>query len=210
VLAWLTIDSAGPVVCRALSIPSGFIPHLLGALGELSDPANWEQQGTLTPDECAEYMSEMWDTIRGCGVVGQVAAFATEVAPSGWLLCDGSEYTSDDYPELNAVIGDIFRVNGDIFTVPDIRGAAIFSEGNTMEFGATGGQRRVALSVAEMPPHDHEHHDWGSVVVNGFLGAAAALVPSESTQVTSSTGSGESHDNMPPNIVLRYYIRALP
>lgn len=65
--AWLTIDAPGELVCRELLIPANFIPHLLGALGELTEADNWEPDGTLTPEECAEYMSIMWASILECG-----------------------------------------------------------------------------------------------------------------------------------------------
>jgi len=64
--AWLTVDSPGEVVCRAISIPEQFIPHVLGALGELCDPTNWEEHGDLTVEECVEYMSVVWESFGEC------------------------------------------------------------------------------------------------------------------------------------------------
>lgn len=64
--AWLTIDEPGEVVCRALSIPLNFLPHVMGALGDLCEASNWEQSGELTPEECAELMAQMWEGIEEC------------------------------------------------------------------------------------------------------------------------------------------------
>ena len=44
--------------------------------------------------------------------------------PSGWLYCNGSEYSKATYPQLYAVIGDTYgnpRVTGN-FKIPDLRG----------------------------------------------------------------------------------------
>ena len=65
-LAWLTVDGPGDAVCRALVVPVNFVPMVMGALGELCDASNWEQHGTMTPEECAEVMSEMWASFEEC------------------------------------------------------------------------------------------------------------------------------------------------
>lgn len=56
--------------------------------------------------------------------VGQILNFATLTPPTGWLLCDGSAYSTTDYAELYAVIGSTFGANATAgtFNVPDMRG----------------------------------------------------------------------------------------
>jgi len=71
------------------------------------------------------------------GLAGEVRMFAGGSAPSGWLLCDGSQYVKADKAELYAVIGDIYNAPGNsvnsgsyanyiasssYFRVPDMRG----------------------------------------------------------------------------------------
>ncbi|EJF76755.1 hypothetical protein ME7_00787 [Bartonella birtlesii LL-WM9] len=55
---------------------------------------------------------------------GFIGTFATEKIPSGWLLCDGREYSRKAYVNLYAAIGSIWGVgNGySTFNVPDLRG----------------------------------------------------------------------------------------
>lgn len=63
---------------------------------------------------------------------GTVTAYAGEVndetrkqlAQSGWLVCDGSAYPVDSYPDLFAAIGSTYGGNSKkgIFNVPDFRG----------------------------------------------------------------------------------------
>lgn len=59
--------------------------------------------------------------------VGGIMPFAGATAPTGYLLCDGSERKISDYPLLFAVIGYTYGAQGTLvglntFKVPDIRG----------------------------------------------------------------------------------------
>lgn len=55
--------------------------------------------------------------------VGTVIAFAGNKAPKGWLECDGSRYSKDEYPDLFDAIGTIHGGDADEgFYVPDYRG----------------------------------------------------------------------------------------
>ena len=40
---------------------------------------------------------------------GGVIPYAGDTPPSGWLLCDGSDYDSSVYPELHIIIGDTYN-----------------------------------------------------------------------------------------------------
>ena len=70
--------------------------------------------------------------------VGTIQAYGgvidlTHQAPSGWLLCDGSEKNIDDFADLYAVIGDAFgtpSVNTK-FVLPDLREATTKGAGLT-------------------------------------------------------------------------------
>ena len=85
---------------------------------------------------------------------GAVQHFAMQTAPSGWLICDGSNVLQSYYPKLYAAIGNIYGTpTGDNaaneFLLPDFRGRFIRgwddmgqgSGGNdvdaTREFGST-------------------------------------------------------------------------
>jgi hypothetical protein len=66
--AWLTPDEPQEpdVVCLALLVPRVFREHVMGALGELTEIYNWEQEGSYTPEECADIMAAMWEAIEEC------------------------------------------------------------------------------------------------------------------------------------------------
>jgi microcystin-dependent protein len=57
-------------------------------------------------------------------VTGSIVAFGGNVAPSGWLLCDGSAVSRTAFPDLFTTIGTRWGI-GDgatTFNVPDLRG----------------------------------------------------------------------------------------
>lgn len=62
-LAWYTPDSVPPGLrCIQLLVPDDeeFFAMLIGAITPLFSSENFEQHGTLTPEECAEWWRE-WD-----------------------------------------------------------------------------------------------------------------------------------------------------
>jgi hypothetical protein len=68
----------------------------------------------------------------GIGMVtGTIVAFGGGIAPSGWVLCDGSAVSRMDFADLFTTIGTRFGI-GDgttTFNVPDLRGR--FSHGGS-------------------------------------------------------------------------------
>ena len=59
-LRWLTPDAAsGDTVCRVLVIPVELLDSVNGALQELTYSYNWEEFGTMTPDEAAALCLQM-------------------------------------------------------------------------------------------------------------------------------------------------------
>ena len=55
--------------------------------------------------------------------VGSIIPYGSNTAPTGFLLCDGSEVSKEAYPDLYAVIGDSFGTSTDgKFKLPDLRG----------------------------------------------------------------------------------------
>ena len=91
--------------------------------------------------------------------VGAISPYMGDVAPDGWLICDGSEYDPADLPELYAV-NSAFHADdapGE-FRVPDLRGrmpygAATFDIAAAAPArGGTLGQRRGDWRLV-----DHQH-----------------------------------------------------
>lgn len=102
---------------------------------------------------------------------GSVIEFAGSVAPSGWLLCDGSEVSRTTYADLFAAIGTSFGSpsSGSVFKLPDHRNRVGRGVGTGTDLGATGGADNVTLATNQMPLHSHSLTDPGhSHAVNDF------------------------------------------
>lgn len=214
---WLTPDSTPvEVVCRTLFIPNSeaWLAIVTGAILELSQPYNWEQFGTLTPDECATRMSIMLDEFTfqsgNCRMIGELIAYAgaSSPLPTQWLLCDGSSILRSDYPDLFAVIGTAYgAIDLSHFNLPDLRGMVLIGQGSGFTLANPVGEYNHTLTVSEMPTHSHTEIAATSVLINGGLEApASSAVPTPST--TGSAGLGTAHNNVQPSMPITYLIYA--
>ena len=81
--------------------------------------------------------------------VGSINAYAGTTAPAGWLLCNGTAFSSATYPSLYAILNNVA-------TTPDMRG--LFPIGKTASSTGstllgTGGSNTIA--EANLPSHSH-------------------------------------------------------
>jgi microcystin-dependent protein len=91
---------------------------------------------------------------------GSVVAFAGSIAPSGWLVCDGSAVSRTTYGSLFSTINTVYGA-GDgstTFNLPDLRtrvpvGKA--ASGTFVNLGATGGAETHTLTTSQIPAHSH-------------------------------------------------------
>ena len=61
--------------------------------------------------------------------IGTVLSFAGQIAPNGYLLCDGSSYAVADYQDLYDVIGNTYGGDTENFNVPDYRETVLVGVG---------------------------------------------------------------------------------
>jgi microcystin-dependent protein len=131
--------------------------------------------------------------------IGQTSFFLGALPP-GWLALDGATYDEADYPELYAQLDAQYKnVPTEEFTLPDLADYFPVVAANTYALGDSGGQVAVALAIADLPSHTHNYQqvimdiDVKTVGAPDPWGARlGSLVP------TSATGSGDSHENLPP------------
>jgi len=88
---------------------------------------NLEVDGTTTVDGDAVINGDMiiGGNLSAGGLIpaGTVLAWPTEVAPDGYLECDGTVYQTADYPDLAAALGNMYGGDGaTTFGVPSYRG----------------------------------------------------------------------------------------
>lgn len=134
--------------------------------------------------------------VEGKGVipVGGILIWTQEDIPDGWAVCDGG------------------ITNG--LQTPDLRGLFVMGADDSHAAGSTGGASSVALSLSEMPRHNHGFtapagsgqgtagcivHDSGSDVWNDVNGTSKTN--------TSIVGQGEAHENRPPYWAVYYIMR---
>ncbi|MDD2964015.1 MAG: tail fiber protein [Bacteroidales bacterium] len=91
--------------------------------------------------------------------VGSIMIWAGSSAPSGWLLCDGTAYSTTTYAALYAVIGTTYGSGSGTFRVPNLKGRVpVGLDAAQTEFdtrGETGGEKTHTITTAEMPAHTH-------------------------------------------------------
>ena len=110
--------------------------------------------------------------------VGTIMPYVGTTAPTGWLPCNGGEYSSTTYPKLSALCGEKFgtAATAGNFKVPDLRGRVIAGlDSSQTEFATVGkadGAKTVTLTVSNMPSHNHTAELSGLTV--GGLAASSA------------------------------------
>lgn len=205
-------DTPTSVNCWRVFVPNGieFEAIFRGALLELQRAYNWEQYGTLTPDECATFWTEANNqtfAMEPCTMkmTGAIVYYPSNLDPTWGVKCNGQTLLVIDYPELYAVVGNFWGgTPGTDFVVPDLRDQFILSSGVTYTLSQTGGAATHQLTEAELPAHDHD------ILAQAASGPALRVLPTGSTLgafvQTQPTGSDTPHNNMPPYLTLTPYI----
>jgi len=120
-------------ICRRLRIPNDIdlIISVNGALDELTNPENWEQFGTATPEEAAAAMDSMFREylLGDACMLGAIVLYSTTAFPTGILACDGASHLRTTYPRLYSVLPGVYITDADNFTVP-----ALY-QGTDMKYG---------------------------------------------------------------------------
>lgn len=152
---------------------------------------------------------------------GRIETSATDDAPNGWLVCDGSAVSRADYADLFDAIGTDFG-SGDgstTFNLPDMRGrvpvgldnmggssANVVTNTNADSVGGTGGEENHTLTNSEMPTHSHQF-----TMYNGGTGSAKVsslgLANSAGNITTTTAGGGAAHNNMQPWMAMYWMIK---
>jgi hypothetical protein len=147
----------------------------------------------------------------GSTPVGSITMYASPLAPTNWLICNGQSLLKASYLDLWNVIFYVFGGSGANFNVPNLGGRVPVgsgsSGGSNYLLTDTGGEETHTLTAAEMPSHSHNTAwvGFGGNNAVGVIGGSAY-----SALATTSAGGDLPHNNMQPYIVLNYIIRAFP
>lgn len=117
--------------------------------------------------------------------VGTIVMTGRSTAPTGWLLCNGTEVPIASYSELSTAIGTTFNTGGETvgyFRLPDLRRRIPVGVGASDTLGNTEGGNKTGTAYASRSiSHSHTvpAHYHG-------MGAGATL------NITSSGGGGQT------------------
>ena len=123
--------------------------------------------------------------------VGAVIDFAGTVAPLHYLQCDGALVSKITYAKLFAILGTIWGAgNATQFNLPDLSGLVTAGSGGTLPplantVGSVGGVATHAISILEMPLHNHTGSS-GTVPVGSGGGGA---IPTAANLTTIGTNA---------------------
>jgi len=163
---------------------------------------------------------------------GIVVPWGSASIPSGFLLCDGTSYSTTTYAALFAVIAYTYGGSGASFLVPDLRDRTIVgvssanSKALAQGIGANtvtptgniaGSTAATTLTTAQIASHTHT----AAVAMAAPSNCASAQnVPSAASMNTGAAGGGGSHSHnlsanftgsassvLQPGLVLNYIIK---
>jgi len=153
---------------------------------------------------------------------GSIVAFGGAVAPTCWLLCDGTSYLRTAWPELFAVIGTAYgAADGTHFNVPDLRGRSPVGVSPGLPAprptvrtrGQVGGEEAHKLVLTEMAAHDHGGHtgDAADLIVDvevlKIASEAYGFQEGSHNHTIASAGGDVAHNTMPPFQVTEFIIK---
>ena len=97
------------------------------------------------------------------GDIGLIHLWSGSGVPEGYVLCDGSQVSIAEYPELYKAIGDKYNTastKAGYISVPDLRGRFVVgydpSNQDYNTIGNMGGEALVTLTLDQIPPHSHK------------------------------------------------------
>jgi microcystin-dependent protein len=88
---------------------------------------------------------------------GMIVNFSGDNAPSGWLICNGSEVSKTTYSFLFSIIGTKYGTASDSnnFKLPDLGDRIPVGKTGSTTLGNTGGNSSITLATNQLPSHTH-------------------------------------------------------
>lgn len=155
--------------------------------------------------------------------LGEIRLFGFGFPPQGWAKCDGALLQISQNNALYALIGTRYGGDGKTnFNLPDMRGRVPLHRSSVYGIGQKGGSEGVALTNDTMPAHNHPvlgASAGGDAFKGGNTKSLAtstdatdpiyqppANLAAMNAGVISTTGGGQSHNNMQPGLVINFCI----
>jgi microcystin-dependent protein len=155
--------------------------------------------------------------------IGEIRLFSFVFPPKGWALCDGQLLPINQNQALFSILGTTYGGNGQTnFALPNLQGRmpAHASASSTLVLGEMGGEERHTLIANELPAHTHAAQAvsargttpdpagavWAGTAAPHYAAGAQTVM---SSQAVAAVGGSQSHDNMPPYLVMSFCISLL-
>jgi len=168
--------------------------------------------------------------------IGEIRPWACSYAPMGWAMCQGQIMQIVQNQALFALIGARYGGNGQTtFALPNLINKIPIHMGNgpgltPRVIASTGGTTQEALSIAQIPAHNHSINAIDAVSVindptNNLIGKASYKTgrdtfypncftttlpnqpaPTMNQNALTPVGNGLPHDNRQPFLTLNYCI----
>jgi len=139
--------------------------------------------------------------------VGVIFPFAGNVVPTGYLLCDGSEVRTADYPVLYSVIGYTYKAAISLqgyatFALPDFRGRFPLGRDNMNNGGVVSSKDDIGIQISGQP----------EAAANRVTDVTADLIGtgSGSQAVALTTSNLPDHKHNLSSATAQYYAAGLP
>lgn len=120
---------------------------------------------------------------------GEVAHFARNTPPAGWLAANGAVVSRTTYAALFSAIGTAFNTGGEAgsdFRLPDLRGEFIRGWDNGR--GADVGRAFGSYQVDAFQGHEHSMIDQANGAGGGYAGAGTATRTLTTNQIVQKSG----------------------
>jgi microcystin-dependent protein len=147
---------------------------------------------------------------------GAVIMFGGSTAPTGYLLCDGTSYTTASQPILFAAIGYTYGGSGANFNVPDARGIFVRGAGTNGTLANANGTP-FAGTLGTMQNDQMQSHTHTFPIGNGPAGGTSFITPNTANMATfgaisvpTNDGAGvprADFETAPANVSLTYIIK---
>lgn len=159
--------------------------------------------------------------------IAEIIMFGGNFAPRGWAFCNGQLLSIAQNQALFSLIGTIFGGNGSTnFALPNLQGRVPLHPGQgpglpSYTVGQSGGAATTTLTTANLPAHTHtvsppantgegqNTQPDGAVPAAGEMPTQPYAGTSNTTMApfeTSSAGSSQPFNNMPPFLAINFII----
>lgn len=155
--------TAGSVVDASIT-GTGLSPSVITGTAVITTDSRLSDSRTPTAHASSHALGGT-DAIPSLVPAGAMMQYIASSAPTGWLICDGSSFSSSTYPVLAALLGDTYGTHsGTTYYLPDLRGRVPIgagavtdtaSQSQTFSLGGKAGELKHTLTTSEIPAHSH-------------------------------------------------------